>query len=392
MKLRSIRGVNVYNKKVLLRVDFNVAFNERGKILDDFRIRTEILPIRAILKKGAKLIIVAHLGRPVKGQEQKYSMKRVAAHFSKLLGKRVYFGGMDDNTTICTIAAMKKGEIVFLENIRFFPEEEKNDLAFARRLAMLGDIYVNDAFAVSHRAHASVHAITKYLPSYAGETLEQECNALSRIVHSPKRPLTVIVGGAKISTKIDLIKFFLKKGGADHVIVGGALANTVLMAQGVKVGRSLVEKDMVGAVRKLDIGGERIHLPCDVVVGRGKNASHLAIKPVEKVLKTEAIYDIGPYSRETFKDIILHSRMVIWNGPMGFFEKKSYAKGTYFVAQAVIDSKAFSIIGGGETAAVLDALGIADKFSHISTGGGAMMEFLAGKKLPALSVLLKKRY
>jgi phosphoglycerate kinase len=391
MKLRTIRGINIQNKKVLLRVDFNVAFDERGRILDDFRVRAEVPSARALLKKGAKLVIIAHLGRPVKGQEKKYSMRKVAQHFAKLLGKPVYFGCMDDQKTIERIGKMKRGEIVFLENIRFFPEEEKNDAAFACRLAALGDIYVNDAFAVSHRAHASVHAITKYLPSYAGETLERECNALSRIVHNPKRPLTVIVGGAKISTKMELIRFFMKKGGADHVIVGGALANTVLLAQGIAVGKSLVEKDMVSDVKKLDITGARIHLPCDVVVGRGKKAARPAIRPVEKVGKTEAIYDIGPYTAEMFRNIIVRSRMVIWNGPMGFFEKKPFARGTHFIARAVIESKAFSIIGGGETAAVLDAMGIAGKFSHISTGGGAMMEFLAGKKLPALSVLIKKK-
>lgn len=388
MPIKKIADIEVSGKTLIVRVDFNISFLD-GKILDDFRIRSEIEPILKLIARGAKIIMIAHLGRPEGKFEEKYSLKRVAEYFSGLINKKIIFDRIENSELPKKISQMSSGDIIFLENLRFYPGEEKNDDEFAKKLASLGDIYVNDAFAVSHRAHASVEAITRFIPSYAGDLFEKEVSVLSRIMQNPPRPLVVIIGGSKISTKIKLIDIFLKEKKCDHVLVGGALANNILMALGIGVGRSLIEKDMIGDVKKLDITSNKLHIPCDVVVSTRPNRDDAVLRGVGNVGEEEAIYDIGPDTIGIFENIIKKSKMVIWNGPMGYFEKREFATGTEEVAKFVAESGAYSVIGGGETVSVLDYMKLLDKIQHISTAGGAMMEYLAGEEMPGVKALEK---
>jgi phosphoglycerate kinase len=389
MKLKTIKDLKLKGKTVILRVDFNVAM-KHGNILDDFRLREEVKPALNLIKKGARIIIIAHLGRPDENNKKDLSLKPISEHFSKLIKKPIHFDSLDNPDLMSLVKKMKNGSVLFLENLRFYEGEEKNSSEFAKRLAGLGDIFINDAFAVSHRAHASVHAITRFMPSYAGELMEKEVEVLSRLRENPARPLTVIIGGAKISTKMKLIQIFLDKKECDHVLVGGALANNILLAMGVGIGKSMVEPGMTEEVKKLDITKTKLHIPFDVIVSTNpeeNKKNQAAIRAVGRVGNDEAIYDIGPDTLSIFKKIIAKSKMIVWNGPMGFFEIEQFAKGSYEVAKAVTDSGAFSIIGGGETAVILEHLKVLKKISHISTGGGAMMEFLGGELLPGVEIL-----
>lgn len=381
-----LRQAEIFGKKVLVRADFNVSLDEEGKVIDDFRLRATIPTIRHLLGKNCRIILAAHFGRPRNGENEEFSLKPVAEKLAELLKKEVKLAkDCVGPETKKETDFLKEGEILLLENLRFYPEEETNDENFAKNLASLAEIYINDAFGVSHRAHASVEAITKFLPSYAGLLLEKEILNLERAKNNPEHPLVVIFGGSKISTKLKVIANFLEK--ADKILLGGALANTLLYAKGLTVGRSLIEKDILPELEKI-LASPRIHLPIDAVVcinpeGRGG----YQIGPIGQTSDNEMILDIGPKTEKDFADVVAGARMVVWNGPMGLFEKEAFSHGTKALGEAISQSQAFSVVGGGETVAFLEKLGLINKFNFVSTGGGAMMEFLAGEKLPGLLAL-----
>lgn len=394
--IKSIKEFDVNNKRVLMRVDFNVEFDKEGRIRDTYRIERVMPTINYILENGGKLILMAHLGEPVSQDLQRgestvksedFSLKKVLPYFQKILGDRsvIFFDDCLSEEAKNYILNMKTGEIVLLENLRFYSEEKNNDEKFAAKLALLGDIYINEAFSVSHRDHASIVAITKFLPSCAGFLLMGELGALERVLNSAKKPLTVILGGAKISSKLPFIKKFLPK--ADNLILGGALANTLLQAKGIAIGRSFFEKDMVSEMADLFLTDTKIHLPVDVVTDKNLEDDDINIRAAGKINDGEIIYDIGPETAKLFSKIIKESSEIIWNGPMGLLEIPQFAQGTFQIAKAVANSSAYSIVGGGETVMALHRFGLSDKISHISTAGGAMLQYLAGDPLPGIEAL-----
>lgn len=388
--MKTLKELDVKNKRILLRVDFNVDIDERGRVLDDFKIAQSLPTIKYLLAQGAKVILMSHLGEPEKAAgdaKDALSLKWVARRAAEVLGEEItLLPDCVGAAAQAAAAALAPGQALLLENLRFHREEKANDENFARQLAALGDLYVNDAFGVSHRAHASVSAITKFLPAAAGWLLEAEIKNLTRARDASEQPLCVIIGGAKISTKIKLIESFFDK--ARDIILGGALANTVLYAQGIAVGRSMIEEEVSEYVKKFSICSAKIHLPVDTVLCTSKEGTGLChVGPVGKIGADDLILDIGPDSEELFAQIIGEAKMVIWNGPLGYFETEAFAHGSSAVAKAIADSGAFSVIGGGETVAFVKKLGLLDKFSFVSTGGGAMLEFLAGGKMPGIEAL-----
>ena len=392
--MRLLKDADIKNKRVLVRADFNVALDASGRVLDDFRLRATLPTIQYLKEQGAEIILMAHLGRPQDTDKSeaisdKFSLRPIAEKLSELLGQEVRLApDCVGKETALMADQMKPGEILLLENLRWHGEEEKNDIEFAGQLALLGDIYVNDAFGVSHRAHASVAAITGCLPSCVGFLLAKEVVNLTRVRDNPDHPLVAVIGGAKISTKIKLIQSFLNK--AEDVILGGALANTMLHAKGIAIGRSFVETEILPELKNLELTNTKIHLPVDAVLCENKEGTGaFRVGAVGSTGEQELILDIGPDSQKLFASIIARAKMVVWNGPMGLFETKSFDGGTIAVAQAVINSGAYSIVGGGETVAFLAKLGFIDKFSFVSTGGGAMMEFLSGEALPGIVALEK---
>lgn len=376
------------NKKVLLRVDFNVPLGIDGVVdgSEDWRIKAVLPTIEYLIKKKSKIILLTHLGRPEGKIVEEFRIGPVQSRLSDLLGLPVI------KTSDCIgdavkkiIDGMKSGEIVLLENLRFHKEEEENDENFARELASLGDVYVNDAFSASHRAHASVSAITKFLPSYAGILLEKEVKVLSDAINSPKKPATIIIGGAKAETKLPVIKFLMDK--FDHILVGGIVANVILKAKGIDVGESLLGGIDPKEAEKIDLKNKKLYIPVDAVICNSK-IRRAELSSIGKI-GNEKILDIGPDTEELFMNIIIDSNMIIWNGPMGKFENEKFSSGTKKIAEAVGMSKGYSIIGGGDTIAALDKFGYLDKVDYVSTGGGAMLEFLSGEKLPGLEALDK---
>lgn len=387
---KTIRDVDVKNKKVLVRVDFNVPLTETG-VGDDTRIRAALLTITYLLDHGAAVILCSHLGRPKGGPDPKYSLKPVAEHLAALLGKKVEFA-TDCIGPIAESAArnLKPGSILVLENTRFHPEEEKNDLGMAKQLADLADVYVNDAFGTAHRAHASTEGVTHFLPGVAGFLLEKEIQYLGQAVADPKRPFVAIMGGAKISDKIGVIKNLLKK--ADTILIGGGMANTFLKAKGMEMADSLVEDDSIPlAVELLKEASGKIHLPVDLVLADRFDAE-AAMKTISAgdVPAGWRVLDIGPDTVSAYASVIEKAGTVVWNGPMGVFEFPKFAEGTYGIAKAVAASQAVSIIGGGESVAAIQQSGLADKITHISTGGGASLEMLEGLELPGVAALQDK--
>lgn len=374
-------------KKVFVRNDFNITIDQSGKVLDDFRIRASLPTIKYLLQQRAKIILASHFSRPegkVVESMRLDPVQKILTDYLKIEVKKADDCVGPEVETM--VQALENGEILLLENLRFHAEEERNDEEFAKKLASLGQIYVNDAFGASHRSHASIDKITQYLPSYAGFLLQKEVEALSRVLKNPERPLAVIIGGAKISTKMKLIEKYLDI--ADHVILGGALANTVLHAEGMAVGSSFIEEAAVPEIKKLKLTDIKLHIPVDVVDSRDKTGqSESTIGPVGKTSEGEMILDIGPETEKIFNSVINKSAMVVWNGPMGYFEVEKFAHGTQAIARSVAQSSAYSVVGGGETTCFIERLGLIDKFSHVSTGGGAMMEFLAGDKLPGIEAL-----
>ena len=393
MKVKSIKNIkNLAGKRVLLRCDFNVPI-KNGKILDDYKIIKGFETIEYLLKKKSKVIIVSHLGRPEAGKkDEKYSLLPVAKFLKEKFKKQVNL--VDDVSGFqagTAVSKMKNSEIVFLENIRFEKGEKKNSAVLARTMAKLADIYVNDAFAVSHRAHASVSAIKKYLPSYAGLLLEKEISHLKKAL-KPKQPLILIIGGVKLATKIPLIKKFRKE--AHRILLGGALANNFFAAHGYEIGRSLIDKESVKFAKKIIKKGwdKNIILPIDVRVSNKKSFWDAHNKKLNEIGKKDYILDIGYETVDFYKKYIKNAATVIWNGPIGMFEEQKFKHGTLDLARSLaINSKksVFSIVGGGETIKALKMTKTINHINWVSTGGGAMLAFLSGEKMPGIKGLVK---
>ena len=387
---KTIRDIDVNGKRVLVRVDFNVPIKD-GVVGDDTRIRGALPTLEALLKAGASLILCSHLGRPKGGPEAKFSMKPVAEYLGKLMNRDVAFAE-DCIGPVAEAAAkaLKPGGVLVLENTRFHPEEEKNDPGMAQQLAKLADIYVNDAFGSAHRAHASTEGVAKYIPAVAGLLMEKEIQYLGAAVANPERPFVAILGGAKISDKIGVIKNLLTK--TDTILIGGGMANTFFKAQGYALADSLVEADAIEtATELLKTSGNKLKLPVDVVVADKFDAAaaHKTL-PAGNIPDGWRILDIGPATIAEYAKVVGAAKTVVWNGPMGVFEFPEFAKGTFGVAQAVADSSAVSIIGGGDSVAAIQDAGLTDKVTHISTGGGASLEMLEGLTLPGVAALLDK--
>ena len=390
---------NFAGKKALVRVDFNVPLNDKFEITDDNRIRAAIPTIRKMLKDGGSVILMSHLGRPKDGPTNKYSLKHIVPHLSKLLDTKVEFA--DDcigQQAVDKSKALKPGEVLLLENLRFYKEEEKGDKEFSKKLASLGDVYVNDAFGTAHRAHASTAVIAEFFPKdrkLFGLLMENEINSAERVLQKAEKPFTAIMGGAKVSDKILLIENLLER--ANHIIIGGGMAFTFFKAQGGKIGNSLVEEDRIQTAKELlekaKAKNVQIHLPADSIIAdkfdanaNTKEADNFSIPDGWMGL------DIGKKAIKEFSEVILQSKTILWNGPMGVFEMEKFQAGTKAVAEAIAEATqkgAFSLIGGGDSVAAINQFGFAEKVSYVSTGGGAMLEFFEGKDLPGIAAIKK---
>lgn len=388
MNKKTVRDVPVMGKRVLVRVDFNVPL-EGGEVRDDTRIVAALPTIRYLVDEKARVILASHLGRPKGKPAPEFSLKPVAKRLGEILAMPVAFADDCVGTKAeAAVVALLPGQVLMLENLRFHAEEEANDPEFSRKLASLADLYVNDAFGTAHRAHASTAGVAAYLPAVAGFLMEKEIDYLSRALENPKRPFVAILGGAKISDKIGVVKNLLGK--VDRLLIGGGMANTFLKAQGYDVAASLVEEDSVAVAQDLMAqGGGKILLPTDAVVADAFAADAKSrVVRVGKVPAGWRILDIGPDTVNAFAKALRGAKTVVWNGPMGVFEFPRFAEGTFAIAHALAKlAGAVTIIGGGDSAAAVEQAGVADKMSHISTGGGASLEFLEGKTLPGVAAL-----
>lgn len=398
MNKKTIEDIEVKGKRVLVRVDFNVPQDETGRITDDRRIRAALPTIQYLINHGAKTILVSHLGRP-KGKpedREKFTLKPVAERLGELLGKPVPLAPDCIGPEVQKmVQALGEGDVLLLENVRFHPQEEKNDPAFAKQLADLAEVYVNDAFGTAHRAHASTEGVTKYLPGVAGYLMQKEIEYLGGALATPKRPFIAVLGGAKVKDKIPVIENLVGK--VDRLIIGGGMAYTFLKAQGKEIGQSLLDAESIDFCREmLAKAGDKILLPVDVVVADGNPFEKGADAVQTRVVSVDAIpadwqgVDIGPETQKRFAEAVKGAGTVVWNGPMGIFEFDRFAVGTRAMAQALADSGAVTIVGGGDSAAAVEQLGFAEKMTHISTGGGASLEFLEGRVLPGVAALQDK--
>ena len=394
MSKKTVRDIDLKNKRVLVRVDFNVPQDDAGKITDDSRIVGALPTIRYLVEQQAKVVLMSHLGRPKGEVNMKYSLAPAAERLSELLGQPVKMAkdviGPDADQVV---AGLKAGEVCLLENLRFHKEEEKNAPEFAKKLASYGDIYVNDAFGTAHRAHASTEGVAHYLPAVSGFLIEKELQFLGKALEDPERPFVAILGGAKVSDKIGVINNLLEK--VDVLIIGGGMAFTFAKAQGGEIGKSLLEADRLDYARemieKAKRKGVQLLLPVDTVAADAfSNDAKIEVVPTEKIPEGYMGLDIGPKAQQAFADAIRSAKTVVWNGPMGVFEMSNFAKGTQAVAKALAESGATTIIGGGDSAAAVVQLGYGDKMSHISTGGGASLEYLEGLVLPGVAALNDK--
>ncbi|ADI02605.1 phosphoglycerate kinase [Syntrophothermus lipocalidus] len=387
--MRGLKDIDVKGKRVLVRVDFNVPTDKQGNILDDARIKASLPTIRYLIDQGAKVILMSHLGRPDGKVVEAYRLDKVAQHLSTLLGQEVKkLPDCVGKEVEDAVAQMQPGQVVLLENVRFHAGEEKNDPEFAAQLAALGDVFVNDAFGTAHRAHASTAGVTRYLPSAAGFLMEKEVKMLRSVMESSESPRVAIIGGAKVSDKMGLLQNMLDK--VDAIIIGGGMANTFLKAEGYYIGNSLCEDKLLDFARSLLKQAEekriRVLLPVDVVVADrlAADAQSREVK-VDQVPEGWIIVDIGSETARLFGETIKSAHNIIWNGPMGVYEYERFARGTEEVARAVAASGAVSVVGGGDSLAIIARLGLEDKMTHISTGGGATLEFLEGKVLPGVA-------
>src|ERR671921_904197 len=390
MNKRGVRDVDVGDKQVLVRVDFNVPVKD-GEVTDDTRIRRALPTIRHLLEEGARPILISHLGRPKGEPDPKYAMDPVAARLQELLGEPVK--KLDAAVGPEVEEALEDWDgrgVVLLENSRFYPGETSNDPEFADQLAALADLYVNDAFGAAHRAHATTVGVAERQPAAAGLLMEEEIDYLDKVLKDPERPFVAILGGAKVSDKLGVIESLL--GTADSLLIGGAMCFTFFKAQGYEIGNSLVEDDYLEEAKRLmGEAGDRLILPVDVVVADAmEEGSNFETVQVDAIPSGKMGLDIGPETVELFEGHILRASTVFWNGPMGVFEIDAFAKGTEGVARAVADSKATSVVGGGDSVAAVNKLGLEDRMSHISTGGGASLEYVEGKELPGIAVLPDK--
>lgn len=391
MDKKTVRDLDVAGKRVLVRVDFNVPLNDKGEITDDTRIVASLPTIQYLVEHKAAVILMAHLGRPKGEVKPALSLAPVAKHLGKLLGKKILFAtDCVGEAAQAAAAKLKSGHILVLENLRFHKEEEKNDMDFAEKLASLADLYVNDGFGVSHRAHASVEGVTHFLPAAAGFLLEKEIEYVGRAVTNPLHPFAAIIGGAKVSDKIGVINNLLDK--VDTLLIGGGMANTFLAAQGCAMGKSLVEEDKLELARELLAKAKKnkvkLLLPTDLVMADSFSADAAYVTEDAKHLNQEYMaLDIGEATSKAYAEALADAKMIVWNGPMGVFEMDAFCKGTEAVAKAVAKSRAISIVGGGDSVAAIEKLGLAKRISHISTGGGASLEYLEGKVLPGVAAL-----
>ena len=391
---KTVEDIDVAGKRVLMRVDFNVPLDSEYKVTDDTRIIGALDTIKYLCGKGARVVLVSHLGRPKNGFDSKYSMKPATARLAELLGKPVIQASdVIGEDARAKAAALKDGEVLVLENVRFHPEEEKNDPAFAKELAKFADIYVNDAFGTAHRAHASTEGVTKYLPAVCGFLIKKEIEFMGTALSNPARPFVAILGGAKVSDKIKVIENLLEK--CDSIIIGGGMAYTFIRAKGLGVGASLCEEDKIDLagelIKKAEARGVRFLLPKDTVVANEfKNDADRKSVSIDSIPEGWLGLDICPEAIAEFENVIKDAKTIVWNGPMGVFEMPNFALGTREIARALSESGAITIVGGGDSAAAVEQLGFADKISHISTGGGASLEFLEGKTLPGIAALLDK--
>jgi len=391
MAIRKVDQIELKGRKVFVRVDFNVPLNEKNEITDDTRILLSLPTIRFVKEAGGKVVLASHLGRPKGKRDPKFSLAPVAERLSQLLGRKVALAiDCIGDEVQKQIKGMKEGEVLLLENLRFHPEEEKNDENFSKALASLCEVYVNDAFGAAHRAHASTEGMTRYVKTVAaGFLMMKEVESLEKALVNPQKPYVAILGGAKVSDKIAVIENLLNK--VTTLLVGGGMAFTFLKAKGFDVGKSLVEEDQLGFSLNLlgrAEGKVKFLLPYDHIA-----AERMDIQAKRQIVKNEKIpsdwvcLDIGPETVRVFSEEIRSAKTIVWNGPMGVFEMEPFSQGTFAIAKAVANSSAFSIVGGGDSVAAVNKAGVADKIKHISTGGGASLEFLEGKKLPGIEAL-----
>ncbi len=392
---KTIRDIEVKGKKVLVRCDFNVPLKD-GKITDDIRIVSALPTINYLREHGARVILMSHLGRPEGEPKKEFTLAPVAERLTELLGEKVIFEASDlvvDDKVKAATSRLKDGEVMLLENVRFRKEETKNGADFAKELASLGDVFVNDAFGTAHRAHASTAGIADYLPCVSGFLIEKEVKFLGDALENPARPFVAIMGGAKVGDKIPVIRNLLKK--VDTLIIGGGMAYTFFKAEGYEIGTSILDADNIGLAKELIAEAEKLGvkmlLPVDAVCGREfKNDTEIAVFPKENMPKDMMGMDIGPESVKLFTEEIKTAGTVVWNGPMGVFEMPNFENGTRKIAEALAVSEAVTVVGGGDSAAACEQFGLKDKMTHISTGGGASLEFLEGKVLPGVAVIEDK--
>ncbi len=390
MNKKTVRDIDIKGKRVLMRVDFNVPMQD-GKVTDDKRIKASLPTIQYVLDQGASLILMSHLGRPKGGPDPEFSLKAASEVLSSLLGKPVKMAPDCVGPEVEKMAkALKPGEVLMLENTRFHAGEEKNDLQLAKQMASLGDVYVNDAFGSAHRAHSSTEGVARFLPAVSGFLMEQELEYLGRAVSNPVHPYVAILGGAKISDKILVVETLLSK--CDKLIIGGGMANTFLAAKGYAMQDSLVEAGSIDTAKSiLSKAGNKLLLPVDAVIADKFEAeANSKVVDVDKVPAGWRVMDIGPKSIEAFKAALNGAKLIVWNGPMGVFEMAKFAEGTFAVAKLLAASGATTVIGGGDFASAVKKAGVAKQMTHVSTGGGASLEFLEGKELPGVAALMNK--
>lgn len=390
MNKKTVKDIDLKNKRVLMRVDFNVPMQD-GKVTDDKRIRAALPTIKYILEQNASLILMSHLGRPKSASDSEFSLRAASETLSSLLGSPVQMAPDCIGDEVEKMAkALKPKEVLMLENTRYHPEEEKNDLDFAKKLASLGEVYVNDAFGSAHRAHASTEGIARFLPAVSGFLMEQELEYLGRAVANPEHPYIAILGGAKISDKILVVETLLSK--CDKLIIGGGMANTFLSAQGLNMQDSLVEKESIETAKSiLSKSADKLILPVDAIIADKFDAeANTQIVDVDKIPAGWRMLDVGPKTIELYKQALKDAKLIVWNGPVGVFEMPKFAEGTFALAKMLAESKAITVIGGGDSASAVKKAGVAKQMTHVSTGGGASLEFLEGKELPGVAALLDK--